>query len=93
MDRYVVIKYFTDLQDNSHPYNAGDTFPRKGLVVSEQRLKELSGSNNRQNTPLIKIAPSRFLGTNEVVDALPPDNSEVVNNEEEKPKTSRKRRK
>ena len=30
---YKVIKYFTDLQDNEHPYNAGDTFPRDGLTA------------------------------------------------------------
>lgn len=52
---YEVIHYFTDLQDNEYPYNAGDIFPRDGLTVSEERLSELSGSNNRQNKPLIKL--------------------------------------
>jgi hypothetical protein len=51
---YEVIKFFTDLQDNEHPYNVGDIFPRKGLEVTEGRLAELSGSNNRQGQPLIK---------------------------------------
>lgn len=51
---YEVVKFFTDLQDNEHPYNVGDTFPRKGLEVTEGRLAELSGSNNRQGQPLIK---------------------------------------
>ena len=37
---YKVIKYFTDLQDNEHPYNAGDTFPRDGLTVSRERIIE-----------------------------------------------------
>lgn len=50
---YKVIKYFTDLQDNGHPYNAGDTFPRDGLEVSEERIIELATSSNKQNTPLI----------------------------------------
>lgn len=53
---YEVIHYFTDLQDNRYPYNAGDKFPRDGLTVSEERLKELSGSNNKQHKPLIKFA-------------------------------------
>lgn len=50
---YKVIHYFTDLQDNRHPYNAGDTFPRAGLEVTEDRLAELSGSDNKQGKPLI----------------------------------------
>lgn len=54
---YKVIKYFTDLQDNSHPYNVGDTFPRKGVKVDESRIAELSGSDNKQGVPLIKAAP------------------------------------
>lgn len=52
---YEVIHYFTDLQDNEYPYNVGDAFPRYGLTVSEARLKELSGSNNKQHKPLIKF--------------------------------------
>lgn len=52
---YEVIHYFTDLQDNEYPYNVGDVFPRDGLTVSDERLKELSGSNNKQNKPLIKF--------------------------------------
>lgn len=52
---YEVIHYFTDLQDNEYPYNVGDVFPRNGLAVSKERLKELSGSNNKQHKPLIKF--------------------------------------
>lgn len=51
---YKVIKYFTDLQDNSHAYRVGDPFPRAGLDVSKERLTELSTDNNRQNKPLIE---------------------------------------
>lgn len=51
---YEVIHYFTDLQDNEYPYNVGDVFPRDELTVSEERLKELSGSQNLQKRPLIK---------------------------------------
>lgn len=32
----------------------GDIFPRDGLKVSEERLNELSGSNNKQGKQLIK---------------------------------------
>ena len=51
---YKVIHYFEDLQDFNHPYKVGDTFPRLGMVVTEGRLKELSGSNNKQGKPLIE---------------------------------------
>lgn len=50
---YKVLKHFTDLQDNNFKYNAGDTFPRKGLKVSAERLNELLTSNNRRNEPMI----------------------------------------
>ena len=53
---YKVIHNFFDLQDNDHSYQVGDKFPRQGAVVSENRLKELSGANNRQGKPLIEIA-------------------------------------
>ncbi|MCG1573278.1 Rho termination factor N-terminal domain-containing protein [Staphylococcus epidermidis] len=51
---YKVIEYFTDLQDDNYEYNVGDTFPRKGLNVSDERLTELSTKENRQNKPLIE---------------------------------------
>lgn len=52
---YKVIKYFVDLQDNNYPYKAGDIFPRSGLVVTEDRIAELAGSENRQGVPLIQL--------------------------------------
>lgn len=50
---YKVIKYFEDLQDNSRPYNEGDTYPRKGLKVSKSRIAELASGKNRRGVPLI----------------------------------------
>lgn len=50
---YKVIKLFTDLQDNGHKYEVGDEYPRLGLKPSLARIAELSGSDNRQKTPLI----------------------------------------
>ena len=52
---YEVIHFFTDLQDANYPYQVGDKFPHKGMVVSDARLKELSTSNNKQGYPLIKL--------------------------------------
>lgn len=64
---YKVIKLFADLQDKNHVYTKGDTFPREGLEVTEERIKELAGSNNKQGTPLIKL-----------VEELPAENPEEV---------------
>ena len=51
---YEVIEFFTDMQDFDHPYSVGDTFPRSGLNVSEERLAELSSENNRRGIQLIR---------------------------------------
>lgn len=60
---YKVIKAFYDLEDVKktksgnvyYEYNVGDTYPRNGLNPSEERIAELSGENNKQGTPLIKL--------------------------------------
>ena len=52
---YKVLAYFTDLQDNNHPYDEGDIFPRDGLSVSENRLQELSSTNNKRGIKLIEL--------------------------------------
>lgn len=75
---YEVIHYFTDLQDFNHPYNVGDIFPRDGLKVSVERLKELSGNKNKQNKPLIKKIE---LETNDI--SIPLSNSETNTEDEE----------
>lgn len=56
---YQVIKFFTDLQDNDYPYSVGDIFPRSGVTVTEARLNELSGSDNKQGVPLIKAVEEK----------------------------------
>lgn len=53
MIMYKVIKHFTDLHDNDYPYNVGDVFPRSGVEVTEGRIAELAGSDNKQGQPLI----------------------------------------
>ena len=42
-----------DLDDNNFIYEVGWDYPRANHFVSEQRLKELSTSDNRQGMPLI----------------------------------------
>lgn len=55
MKTYRAKEYFTDLQDNNHEYKVGSEYPRKGLVVSESRINELLGSNNKQHRPVIEV--------------------------------------
>lgn len=38
---YTVTRNILDTKDNNRFYEAGDTFPREGLSVSEGRLKQL----------------------------------------------------
>ena len=56
---YKVLEYFTDLQDNNHPYDEGDIFPRDGLSVSENRLQELSSTRNRRKIKLIELVEDK----------------------------------
>ena len=51
---YKVIEFFTDLHDDDHPYEVGDPFPREGVEVTEERIKELCGSDNKRHMPLIE---------------------------------------
>lgn len=51
---YRVIAHFCDLQDANHAYQKGDTFPREGIEVTEERLKELETEKNKQGRPLIE---------------------------------------
>lgn len=39
---YTVIKGFADSEDKYYPYNAGDTYPRKGFTPTEDRIAMLS---------------------------------------------------
>lgn len=52
---YKVIKLFADLNDGCHVYNPGDVYPREGVEVSDERIKELSGSLNKRGEPLIEL--------------------------------------
>lgn len=51
---FIVINAFLDLQDAEYLYDVGDAYPRDGLEPSEERIKELLGSDNLQGQPMIK---------------------------------------
>lgn len=49
---YRVIVDFVDLQDGDKAYRAGEIY--SPAVMSDERISELSGSNNKRGMPLIK---------------------------------------
>lgn len=51
---YKVLVAFTDLQDNDHKYLPGNTYPRKGLNPSPERIVELSTTANKRHIKLIE---------------------------------------
>lgn len=51
---YKCIVRFKDLQDNGYVYNVGDSFPRVGLKVSDERIAELASDKNKRGIPLIE---------------------------------------
>lgn len=77
---YIVTTYFIDLQDGEHPYNVGDAFPREGRTVSEERIKELSGFNNKRKKPLIE----------RVTEPEPKEITEEIPEEKPKRRTAKK---
>lgn len=78
---YKVIKLFADLEDKNHVYNPGDVYPREGLKVTDERIKELSGSENKRGEPLI-----------ELIEDVPAEDEETPAEPEDKPakKTTKK---
>ena len=90
---YKVNTFFTDLQDNRYAYKAGDVFPRNGLEVSDDRLKELSSNHNRRGIPLISLVEEET--TEPVADFMNPPVEDEAEEEtetvEEKPKKKRGR--
>lgn len=57
---YKVIHAFTDSQDFRHIYSVGDVFPRSGIKVTEERIKELASAKNKQKKALIALVESDF---------------------------------
>ena len=51
---YRAIEQFADLQDGNYIYGIGEIYPRKGHSPTEERLKELSGTENKVGKPVIQ---------------------------------------
>lgn len=59
---YRVIVPFFDLQDGDHAYSIGDSFPRKGVTVSEERLAHLMSNKTRHRRPVIEKLQTKKKG-------------------------------
>lgn len=55
---YVVVKDFTDLKDEGHIYRSGDTYPREGSDLDEDRAEELATDVNKRKEILIETVES-----------------------------------
>lgn len=76
-----VVYPFYDLEDETkHVYTIGDIYPRSGQKVSEERVKELSTSNNKIGRPLIMLETSK-------------EENKEENKEEKAPKKEKKEKK
>ncbi len=51
---YTVIHHFKDLLDDDFSYREGDKYPRDGYYPSNERIRELSSTENKQGKPLIE---------------------------------------
>lgn len=86
-----VIEFFTDLQDGNHAYNVGDTFPREGVTVTADRIKELSGTQNKRGIALIEdVRGAEKKETISDTETVEPEEAAPV--EDEPRKRSRKRK-
>ena len=59
MKTYKVKEYFQDAKDGNRIQNVGDTYPRAGLTVSDERIRELSTPFNARGMVLIEEIKSR----------------------------------
>lgn len=94
-DTYISVrkKQWVDLQDNNYPYKQGDIYPRAGLEVSDERIKELSGIHNKLGEVLIQKVEvetdrdkQQENNTDETDDKDLEDTDEILNTSEESKK-------
>lgn len=97
--QYIVVKDFSDIQDDRHVYHAGDIFPRMGLEVSEERVAELASRDNRRGEILILIeAIDAERGGSQEPEIQPVSNEtevfdEIIDKEKKSPKKRKKKEK
>jgi len=91
--QYIVVKDFSDIQDDRHVYHAGDTFPRMGLEVSAERVAELASDNNKRGEILIKAVKVAQEPEIQPVSDETEVFDEIIDKEKRPPKKSNKKEK
>ena len=74
---YRAVERFADIEDEKYIYDVGMIYPRKGLNPSDERIKELAGSENKVGKPVIEFF----------------EDPKPVKQEESKPKKEKSRKK
>lgn len=69
---YRALELFTDLQDNNYKYQAGDEYPRQGLIPTKKRINELLSDNNRRHRPVIEEIKDEVSDTKEIEEVKEP---------------------
>jgi len=87
---FIAAVTFADLQDNKRLYHAGETFPRDGLAVSDERINELAGSNNRMGFPLIIRQVEKAVET--PVEGVSDEGNKSIRAEQKTPRKPRRKR-
>ncbi len=90
--QYIVVKDFSDIQDDRHVYHAGDIFPRMGFEVSDERVAELASKNNKRGEILIRAIDAERKAPQEPEIRPVSDETEVFDEIIAKKKSSPKKR-
>lgn len=88
---YVVVKDFSDIQDNKHIYRTGDTFPRAGLKVSKDRVAELSSTDNMRGEVLIEAVDVPEKAHNDPQAAVSANSDKTSASKEKRPRRAKKK--
>ena len=51
---FKVIKEFIDRYDSNHRYKVGDSYPRSGVELDEDRASSLASASNRMKVPFLE---------------------------------------
>lgn len=94
---YRAVIYFEDLKDGRHPYNIGDVFPREGLEVSEERIRELLGQSNLRRMAVIEKVeeesePKKLVKKMKSVLEVKDESASTTTNAKSKPRKTKQRK-
>lgn len=90
--KYIVVTDFTDKNDK-HIYRTGDTYPRPGVEVSEERVAELTSADNMRGEVLVKAVGAPKTAEIRPVKEEKKEVDKSVNTQKKKSKKAKKKEK